>query len=620
MTSAVLVVLAWSAAAAVAGPLGVKQVAAPPADILSGVVVLPEPEAVGVLSRTALLPIRPQEGVPGAVRPITFHAHDARPVSVVILSQDPWRADLFAADEAPVFSARSDRIDPDPDDRVFRMDAPLPAMLGRANATRLDLAGRAAGPMTLELNGGIGSGFVLIDPGAEVTLFTHPTTHERVVGRPFGLRSWLDNAHYRSAFAEVRGPDGRVVLLEADAQGLIRFTPDQPGDHAVRVEVTGLTPNGHPITLTTQHLVHVAEPSPIAGVVRTFEREGFVTIELDEAAQRTITAAEVWGRKDGVPTPVCWLARVCDRQRTLTLDARWVTLSGVDPGTLELRHIRSHDTVSYSLVGYRERIPLPPIQSPLPVAPPQPTPDMLAGRPGDASVAASIPVEASPRSVQPGHRLFLVHGYCADGNPFPQGDFSGALSVFADPAANRGHDAFAQTILVQGAPMKSYGVVAHSQGGMGALHLSTFYWSGLDWSQGERLIQSVGTPYQGTPLAGDAAVLGSIFGSGCGSNADLAPAGAAAWLSLIPTASRANVWYWSTSFTDRPFQIDFCNFISGLLLTDPEDGVVERSRAQLPGANNMGHTEGWCHTTGMRDPAQTTDAARNAQMNERARR
>jgi hypothetical protein len=152
------------------------------------------------------------------------------------------------------------------------------------------------------------------------------------------------------------------------------------------------------------------------------------------------------------------------------------------------------------------------------------------------------------------------------------------------------------------------------------LHLSTFYWSGLDWSQGERLIQSVGTPYQGTPLAGDAAVLGSIFGSGCGSNADLAPAGAAAWLSLIPTANRAQVWYWSTSFTDRPFQIDFCNFISGLLLTDPEDGVVERSRAQLPGANNMGHTEGWCHTAGMRDPAQTTDSNRNAQMNERARR
>jgi hypothetical protein len=223
------------------------------------------------------------------------------------------------------------------------------------------------------------------------------------------------------------------------------------------------------------------------------------------------------------------------------------------------------------------------------------------------------------RAILPGHRLFLVHGYCSGGNPFPEGDFSDT-SVFADANQNRTHDEFAQTILAQGEPMKSYGIVAHSQGGAAALHLRTYYWSGLDWAQGERLIQTVGTPYQGTPLAGDAAALGSVFGGGCGGNADLAPAGAAAWLSLIPTAARADVWYWSTSFTDRPFTLDFCNFISGLFLTDPDDGVVERSRAQLPGANNQGHIEGWCHTTGMRDPAQTTDAARNAEMNQRARR
>ena len=40
----------------------------------------------------------------------------------------------------------------------------------------------------------------------------------------------------------------------------------------------------------------------------------------------------------------------------------------------------------------------------------------------------------------------------------------------------------------------------------------------------------------------------------------------------------------------------------------------------VPGATNMGHTEGWCHTTDMEDPPQCTDATRNAQMNAQAAR
>lgn len=524
----------------------------------------------------------------------------------------------MAGAHASVIYTASDR----PEDSVepfFRVIGPVPHSFGRGDVTAIREHVSMRGDRTLTVTTA-SRGFVLIDPGADVTLHTHPTTLRRVVGQPYGLQPWLENARMTRATADIRDPEGVTRTIEADPDGVLRFTPRVPGAHAVRVEVTGETDAGLPITLTTQHLVHAAMPAPLNGPVQTSEADGFFTITLPGASQRTITAAEVWGLKDGVPTPVCWLARVCDGERTLALDLRWVALAGVDPSTLELRRVRSHDTESYSMVGDLERITLPPVRGPLPMAPMAPTPDMLTGRPGLMAVESSLVDGAAPRSVLPGHRLFLVHGYCSGGNPFPLSHFTGAVATFADPNQNRTHDAFAQTILAQGAPMKSYGVVAHSQGGMAALHLSTFYWSGLDWSQGERLIQSVGTPYQGTPLAGDAAVLGSIFGSGCGSNADLDPSGAAAWLSLIPTANRAQVWYWSTSFTDRPFQIDFCNFISGLLLTDPEDGVVERSRAQLPGANNMGHTEGWCHTTGMRDPAQTTDAARNAQMNERARR
>ena len=108
-------------------------------------------------------------------------------------------------------------------------------------------------------------------------------------------------------------------------------------------------------------------------------------------------------------------------------------------------------------------------------------------------------------------------------------------------------------------------------------------------------------------------------GAGCGENTDLSVDGAALWLANIPTWARQKVWYWTTSFDDGIFY-DYCNLLSDLFLSDPDDGIVERSRGQLSGANNMGHTEGWCHTTGMRDPAQYTDSTRNQNMNANAAR
>jgi len=58
----------------------------------------------------------------------------------------------------------------------------------------------------------------------------------------------------------------------------------------------------------------------------------------------------------------------------------------------------------------------------------------------------------------------------------------------------------------------------------------------------------------------------------------------------------------------------------GLILSDPEDGTVEKTRGQLPGANSMGHVTGWCHTTGMSYPASYTDHVRNQEMNAQAAR
>ena len=63
-----------------------------------------------------------------------------------------------------------------------------------------------------------------------------------------------------------------------------------------------------------------------------------------------------------------------------------------------------------------------------------------------------------------------------------------------------------------------------------------------------------------------------------------------------------------------------------ILSNDPEDfgrfydGTIEMVKGQLPGAHSMGHKLGWCHTTGMSNPASYTDHVRNAEMNAQAAR
>ena len=170
--------------------------------------------------------------------------------------------------------------------------------------------------------------------------------------------------------------------------------------------------------------------------------------------------------------------------------------------------------------------------------------------------------------------------------------------------------------------LKSYGIVAHSQGGAASLHLYKSYWSGLDWvdfdvADGARLIQSVGTPYQGTALAGNLAWLGTIFGTGCGSNTDLTYAGAAAWLSTVPSAARSKVTYYSTG-ENSIWPWNSCTG-ADILLDDPNDGVTEDAYADLVNGNDMGYTDEQCHVAGAPYLAHFHDAGRNSTMDAQAK-
>jgi pimeloyl-ACP methyl ester carboxylesterase len=234
------------------------------------------------------------------------------------------------------------------------------------------------------------------------------------------------------------------------------------------------------------------------------------------------------------------------------------------------------------------------------------TAKMLTGNPAATIGLSSAP----PQNLAAQRALLLVHGYCSSGSIWPAADFGQPKLEFLDPSANRTHDQFAQLIAQRAALAKKYsfGVVAHSQGGPASLHLLTYYQSGLDEASGGRRIQSVASPYQGTPLA-------SLGGFACGVNNDMTPSGSATWLAGIPSWARAEVFTWTTANSGAA-----CNALTSLFLTDPEDGTVEKFRSELPGGNNMGHVVGWCHTTGMSNPASYTDHARNLSMNAAAAR
>jgi hypothetical protein len=228
---------------------------------------------------------------------------------------------------------------------------------------------------------------------------------------------------------------------------------------------------------------------------------------------------------------------------------------------------------------------------------------------------------SSSRSVAP--TLMMLHGYCVTENPWliSASNFTNA-AYFLDVNGNIPNDKFAQLIdqFAKKNNMDRYSIIAHSQGGLAALHLHNFYFCGLDNAEGGRLIQTVGSPYRGSKAAGFAATLGSIFGVGCGSNNDLSRDGAVIWLSGISMENRKDVYYHTTTYKQGNALGDYCSLATNLVLDWPNDGVTEFDYAKLDGGNYMGNDEKWCHTTEMAYPAQYSDTERNLDMDANAAR
>lgn len=502
--------------------------------------------------------------------------------------------------------------------------------------------------LVLEASGSAGTGVILIEGDAATELVSWPMHARQRVGDRFAIAAVLDatpGADGKVALGHRAGRIASAVLHVTDPAGGRRDWPmstaaraddgvyraefplDMAGNYTAQVEVRGTDAHGRAFVRTAEHLVPAV---PVALALADGRVQGRRTHDtrMDLALPVSLRGrgpdhyralAEVWGRDaNGKALPVAWIGGMVAARDGMTLgfDERWIDLAGARP-PFELRHLRLEDPDHSVAVATAETLPLDmprrsvaygaraiAVDESMRMGP---RPSFDGGRAASAEVAGT------------GSRLLLVHGYCS-GGVWPASQFA-TSSTFLDANQSRSNDQFAIRLKNFGATWNSFGTVAHSQGGMAALHLYSYYWSGLDQAVGSRLLQSVGTPYQGTNLAGILATLGNWFGVGCGKQTDLTYSGAAAWLAGIPSWAKAKVNYYTTSFAPTQWWVnDYCQIATDLVLSDPEDGTVEKANAQLPGAINRGHVTGQCHTSGMRDPAQYLNSSRNATMSANAAR
>jgi len=646
--------VAWTAAllatavasAADLDRVAVKRLFAPPTAVLDGSLRLPAPTAGAVASTAALRTI---DGVDATVE----FVHGGGPLRALPIAAPGFRGRLVLetidgrrnAVALPVGT-----IDDAPP-RIAARPVALDA-LGIGAETSFSETTLPAGRYRLRFEGDAGTpAYAALGDDSDAALVAHRATALVRAGEPLVIRvgAWrpatappLADLRFadralagaplacRIESARVRWSDGTIVFgttrREADGAWSLAFPAAIAGDALVEIDATvrdGRTDRSRSVALLTRV---AADDTRVAGPPRLEARDdGWCELALPVVSDRDalVAATELWAIGPAGERCLGWLGGIAEVEhdedfgRTVRLGAYAAQLTLAADERLECREVRLHEREGHATLDLVPRIEATvaeearlAIGRAVPADRAAPDTDWM-GRPGVATVAA--PSAAALAAGAGSHARVLLHGYCAGANPWPLAPFGPEAYAYEVPGQNWPNDTFALDLLQRTGDFKSFGTIAHSQGGMAALHLATFYFSGLDWAGPGRLIQAVGAPFEGTPIAGVLAALGAVFGVQCGANYDLTPEGAALWLSTIPPEPRAKVFTFTTSYTG-PGWSGYCSLATALFLAFPEDGVTEHAAGHFPGANDLGLTYGWCHVGGMRDPAQTFDASRNANM------
>ncbi len=257
------------------------------------------------------------------------------------------------------------------------------------------------------------------------------------------------------------------------------------GTWIAQVIVHGHDQAGQPFVRTSEHVLPVLDTSLrlLDNALSARAADGTrLSIALPVAAHGKAPShyrvfGQVWGTDTkGKDMPVAWIGGMLSPQQgqlPLSLDERWIARVGAR-APFTLRALRIEDPDYYIPLVQADTLPL---QLP------------ALRRASIARATAAIdesmrmgprPIALASAMVQPqavGSQLVLVHGYCSSG-VWSQAQFTNASS-FIDAKQNRSSDQFAQQLAQFASQWSSFATVAHSQGGMAALHLYTY--TGAGW-------------------------------------------------------------------------------------------------------------------------------------------
>ena len=442
-----------------------------------------------------------------------------------------------------------------------------------------------------------------------------------------------DGVKYKEEISLVRFQLSESGRKELQFTGV--FLPPIGGLYRVIVNVSGQTQGGMEFARTQWHLIGVSYNNLLYSDYTTFTLSGgYFKVEMyinwEEGMDLTYRIfSEVWGIVDEELVPICWVIHLTDVEQNSTgsyfipiyIEGSWITKFSIPPNIIFLKNLTIEDVNLFITV-----LEIKSLQVDLGNPNFQEVLNYVIS--GEFYTCKQIQQKysrqsrvASSQNVQP--NLLLVHGYCAKENPFTVENFTNYI-IFKDWRQSLSNDQFARHIIdfTEYKNLSEFSIVAHSQGGLASVHLYSYYYSGLDsysvsGNGSDRKIQTVGSPYQGTPLAGLLADIGHFFGIMCGSNLELTYEGAQAWLSKVPLDVQNDVHFYRTFYGKRK---KYCNFGTNVVLKGPNDGLVEVGKARLPFGRGEGISPGECHSVNMQWPSQCRNAKRNAEMNRYAAR
>jgi hypothetical protein len=510
-------------------------------------------------------------------------------------------------------------------------------------------------PLTRTVQSATNDAVVLVWNENDVKLYAHLVSYEMAVDNTIGLTARLYDATANpstrlgapaalpiavdAAEMKVMLPDGDIVDVQMHDDGLhgdelandniwgATMTAPAAGLYSAQAFFSGYKDDSVLYTRTTQHVLRVVPPSISFTGTATAQENGtmvdiFVGVSYTSSPDDSLYLySEVWGTdKQGQTVPVAWAAGMVSPQLDveggqsvrLSVALEWFDMARANaPLVLRNAYIQNQlvpvataDEIKVSSFSFA------PEASPFTG---EVTEKMTMG-PRPAHLVSSA--QAGQTGV-----LILVHGYCSGDNPFTHYDAWTNSAVFEDLSATRTNDQFARMIMDFAANngIDSFAITCHSQGGLATAHLHNFYWSGLEVSTGGFIIQSVGSPYAGSGLAGSLASIGDVFGVGCGTNFDLTHDGAALWGNGITSDTRDDIHYYTTQYETSGL-LHYCNLAANMVLAWPNDGVAETDYCQFDGAHLESHLKGECHSADMHFPPQCWSAARDAVINSKAAR